>query len=75
MPRSLYVPMYPLPDTLPEGTIPMLDGDIEGTHPAFHKLHKGSTKNVPSCSGPARVLFLPWGQSGRLSRPSPHRRL
>ena len=58
MPRSLYVPMYPLPDTLPEGTIPMLDGDIEGTHPAFHKLHKGSTKNVPSCSGQARVLFL-----------------
>ncbi len=58
MPKSLYVPIYLLPDDLPEGTISMLEGDIEGTHPFFHKLHGGSAKSVPSCDEQARVLFL-----------------
>lgn len=58
MSKSLYVPTYLLPDDLAEGTVSMLEGDIEGTHPFFHKLHGGSTKRIPSCSRQARVLFL-----------------
>lgn len=58
MSESLYVPMYQLPENMQDGTVSMLEGDIKGTYPFYHKISVGSVLQFGLYPERQRVLFI-----------------
>ena len=53
-----YVAMIRLKDDVHFGTIPMLEGDISGTYPFYHKVRQGSILKLSANTQRQRVLFF-----------------